>query len=76
MLQSQDVVGEYNLNFIYSKAGQYEAITDLRVIEFPREEYEKITFQFKNKIYNENQEYFTHNFDVFRNLNANKMKKL
>ena len=38
VLESQAVVGEYNLSFFASKAAQYEALTDIKVLEFPKEE--------------------------------------
>lgn len=39
---TKEVIGEWNLNFLYSKAAQYEALTDLKVLYFDRFEYEKV----------------------------------
>lgn len=66
ILKTQDLIGEYNLNFISSRAAQYKAITNVKVIEFPKEKYEEIIFQMKNKIFHDNHEYFTNNFEVFK----------
>lgn len=74
ILKKQDLVGEYNLNFIFSKAAQYEAITNMKVLEFPKEKYEEIIFQVKNKMFHDNHEYFTKHFEVFKRLNMNKIK--
>lgn len=40
-LKSTDVVGEYTLNFIASKAAEYVALTDMHVIKFQKDEYER-----------------------------------
>lgn len=63
------------MNFLYSKAAQYEAITELTIIKFDREDYEKVIFQVKQDKFQENHEYFNQ-FSVFRRLEKNLMKKL
>lgn len=45
-LKAKEVIGEWNFNFIYSKAAEYEAITDMQVILFDREDYEKVNSWF------------------------------
>ena len=74
-LKSREVVGEYNMSFIWSKASEYEVTESLRVLWFDREEYERIMFQMKRNKYNENNQYFK-SFPPFNRLNNNKMKKL
>lgn len=39
---TQEVIGEWNFNFLYSKAAQYEAITDIEVLYFDKIDYEKV----------------------------------
>mmetsp|Transcript_17142 Transcript_17142/g.15119 ORF Transcript_17142/g.15119 Transcript_17142/m.15119 type:complete len:81 (-) Transcript_17142:747-989(-) len=50
---TQEVVGEWNLNFLYSKAAQYEALTDIKIIYFERIDYEKVMVEAKTKYFNE-----------------------
>lgn len=72
---SQEVVGEWNMHFLYSKAAQYEAITDMHIIYFSREEYEKVIFQVKQDSFRENREYFQ-NFPIFKTIAPNLLKML
>lgn len=74
-LKSKEVIGEYNMNFICSKAAEYEVTESLRVLWFEREEYERIIFQMKQTKYTDNKNYFM-SFPIFSKLNNNKMKKL
>mmetsp|Transcript_36471 Transcript_36471/g.41969 ORF Transcript_36471/g.41969 Transcript_36471/m.41969 type:complete len:102 (+) Transcript_36471:118-423(+) len=76
VLKQKDVVGEYNMNFICSKAAQYEALTDMSIVYFDREDYEKIIFLRKRNKFQENHDFFTQNFPTFSKLHENKIKKL
>jgi len=72
---TKEVIGEWNMHFLYSKKAQYEAITDMKIIYFNREEYEKVIFQVKQDKYQENYDYFQ-NLPTFRKLEKHLMKKL
>jgi predicted Zn-dependent protease len=72
---TQEVVGEWNMNFLSSKAAQYEADTDMHIIYFSREEYEKVVFLVKQDIYESNGKYFER-FPTFKALAPNLMKML
>jgi hypothetical protein len=73
--KSQEVVGEWNMNFLSSKAAQYEADTDMHIIYFSREEYEKVIFLVKQDIFESNGKYFE-KFPIFKALAPNLMKTL
>ncbi|CAI2360993.1 unnamed protein product [Moneuplotes crassus] len=72
---TQEVVGEWNYNFLYSKAAQYEAITDIDILYFNKIDYEKVMCESKTKKYQSNFEFFN-KFRQFRKLDEHKMKKL
>lgn len=44
VLDSKDIIGDYERNFIASRAAQYEALTHVKVLKFPKEGYERVTF--------------------------------
>lgn len=55
---TQEVVGEWNFNFLHSKAAQYEALTDMEIIYFDKVDYEKVMWESKTKKYQSNFEFF------------------
>ncbi|CAI2360995.1 unnamed protein product [Moneuplotes crassus] len=72
---TKEVVGEWNFNFLHSKAAQYEALTDMEIIYFDKVDYEKVMCESKTKKYQSNFEFFK-KFRKFRSLNEHGMKKL
>lgn len=72
---TKEVVGEWNFNFLQSKAAQYEALTDIEIVYFDRVEYEKVMWEANTNKYKSNFEYYQQ-FKQFKNLNEHIMKRL
>lgn len=72
---TQEVVGEWTYNFLYSKAAQYEALTDMEIVYFSKFEYEKVMWESKTNTYQNNFKFFSQ-FKQFRGINEHLMKRL
>jgi CRP-like cAMP-binding protein len=76
ILKSKDLVGAYELNFIAPKSAQYEALTDVEVIKFPKFEYERIMLASESELRKTKLEYLQNNFYLFANIKEDRVFRL
>ncbi|CAI2362196.1 unnamed protein product [Moneuplotes crassus] len=76
VLKSKDVVGDYELNFVTTRTSQYEVLTKVKLLKFPKDEYERVTFERENKLRQQKIHYLKTHFPFFKEMEEEKLHRL
>jgi hypothetical protein len=75
-LKSKEIIGDFELNFISSRSAQYEALSKVTIMKFPKSDYERVTIVREIEHRTEKLEYLTKNYEIFANMDQEKMYRL
>ena len=76
VLQSKEIIGDYELNFIASKAAQYEMLTNVTILKFRKDDYERVTFNREVKMREDKIKYLKKNFNFFSKMEEDQLFRL
>lgn len=75
-LQSKEIIGDFELNFIASRAAQYETLGRVTIMKFPKMDYERVTYKREVRQRSDKIEYLYDNYDIFANMQIDKIYRL